>query len=292
VSASAPPAGRPLAFLSTLSAVDAFVLRAVCAVHPQVHLVHLVDEADPNRAPLRRRVLAHPWQSVSGRLREILQAPRYRRMERRIARALFGANGTPAPETLGAEAITRAPTWQARSPTLAERLAEIAPDRMIVCGAPWLPGRLCEVPVHGSFNVHWGIAPEYRGGNSTFWALSEGRTDRIGVTIHDITPRIDAGDIVAQGTVSVEADDDETTLWVRCAREAATLAAALAALPASRPLERRPQGEGGRNYRYAQRTLARELAYAVRRRVLGRRPVPAEGKRHPPRLMADVATEA
>ena len=287
-----PPSDRPLAFLSTLSAVDAFVLRAVCAAHPLVHLVHLVDEPDPNRAPLGRRVLAHPWRSVSGRLREILQAPRYRRMEARIARALFGAGGVPAPETLGASAITRAPTWQARSPTLSERLAEIAPDRMIVCGAPWLPGRLCEVPEHGSFNVHWGIAPDYRGGNSTFWALSEGRTDRIGVTIHDITPRIDAGDVVAQGTVSVEADDDETTLWVRCAREAATLAAALAALPASRPLARRAQGAGGRNYRYAERTLARELAYAVRRRVLGRRPVAAEGRRDPPRLATDVEIEA
>jgi len=282
---------QPLVFLSTLSAVDAYVLRAVSDAHPHVHLVHLLDEADPNRPPRWRRVLAHPWRSVKGRLRESLQAPGHHRMERRIARALFGEGGVPEPEQLGAHAVTEAPAWHVRHASLRERITAIAPSRMLVCGAPWLPNDLCRIPEHGTFNIHWGIAPEYRGGNSIFFALREGRSDCIGVTLHEITPRIDAGAIVAQGRVDVDAADDETSLWVKCAHEAAALTAGLARLPADQPVATRPQGAGGHNYRYAERTARRELALALRQ-LLGRRPTPHPGAREPARLQDEAALRA
>jgi len=261
----------PLVFLSTLSAVDLHVLAALAAAHPRVLLLRLVSVHDPARPPLIRRIRAHPLKSLAGRLRDLVHRPLHRRMERRIELALFGPGGPPDPSTLGLEAVEDLPLHAVRDPSFASRLEALGAERLIVCGAPRLPEPVCTAARHGAFNVHFGIAPLYRGGNSIFWALYEGRRDQVGVTLHELTPRIDAGRIVGQAHVAVEPEDDETSLWAKCAYEAAGLVSVLASLPPSAPLEGRPQGEGGRLYRYADRTLFRELVHAVRRR-LGRRP--------------------
>ena len=281
---------RPLVFMSTLSAVDRFVLGAVCEAHPNVHLLRLHEVPNPHRRPLWRRVFAHPWRSVKGRVRDAVQGPLFQRMETRIGLALFDTEDLPPVDDLPLAGVTHAYTWEVKGDVFLRRLRALDPARMLICGAPILPPTVCSATSHGAFNIHWGIAPEYRGGNSVFFALREGRSDRVGVTLHDLTPGVDAGDIVGQATVTVMPDDDETSLWVKSAHEAAVLAARLAALPADAALLRRPQGKGGRMYRYADRTLGREFATALRRHVLRVRPEPATGTRSLPRARAEATS--
>jgi len=50
-------------------------------------------------------------------------------------------------------------------------------------------------------NVHLGIAPRYRGRFCWFWPILEGHPEEVGVTLHLVTPRVDAGPIVLQRRV-------------------------------------------------------------------------------------------
>jgi methionyl-tRNA formyltransferase len=57
-------------------------------------------------------------------------------------------------------------------------------------------------------NLHNGPLPRYRGVAPINWALKNGE-EHHGVTIHEITPSVDAGPIVAQVRYSIYPDIDE-----------------------------------------------------------------------------------
>lgn len=57
-------------------------------------------------------------------------------------------------------------------------------------------------------NLHNGPLPRYRGVSPINWALKNGETSH-GVTIHEITPGIDDGPIVAQAEYSIHPEVDE-----------------------------------------------------------------------------------
>jgi len=57
-------------------------------------------------------------------------------------------------------------------------------------------------------NLHNGPLPRYRGVSPINWALKNGETSH-GVTIHEITPRIDAGPIISQLDYSICPESDE-----------------------------------------------------------------------------------
>lgn len=57
-------------------------------------------------------------------------------------------------------------------------------------------------------NIHNGPLPRYRGVSPINWALKNGETSH-GVTIHEITPGIDDGPIVAQLSYSIYPEQDE-----------------------------------------------------------------------------------
>lgn len=61
---------------------------------------------------------------------------------------------------------------------------------------------------HRILNLHNGPLPRYRGASPINWALKNGETMH-GVTIHEVTPGIDSGPIVAQIHYSIYSDFDE-----------------------------------------------------------------------------------
>jgi UDP-4-amino-4-deoxy-L-arabinose formyltransferase/UDP-glucuronic acid dehydrogenase (UDP-4-keto-hexauronic acid decarboxylating) len=63
----------------------------------------------------------------------------------------------------------------------------------------------------GGFNLHGSLLPKYRGRAPLNWVLVNGETET-GVTLHRMVSRADAGDIVAQQTVAIGADDAALTL--------------------------------------------------------------------------------
>lgn len=69
-----------------------------------------------------------------------------------------------------------------------------------------LPQSLLSVPALGAYNVHGSLLPRYRGRAPVNWAVANGETET-GATLHVMTSRADAGDIVDQEAVPIGPDD-------------------------------------------------------------------------------------
>jgi hypothetical protein len=70
------------------------------------------------------------------------------------------------------------------------------------------------IPRVGTYNLHMGMLPEYRGGLSAFWVLRDA-SPLAGATLHEAVARLDDGDIVAEtrfpvATTSMKRLMDET----------------------------------------------------------------------------------
>lgn len=95
-------------------------------------------------------------------------------------------------------------------------------------------------------NLHNGPLPRYRGVRPINWALKNGETMH-GVTIHEMTPEIDAGPIVAQILYSIYPESDEV---IDVYRRALALGYTLFAqtMPILDRIQPRPQAEHGATY--------------------------------------------
>jgi len=82
-----------------------------------------------------------------------------------------------------------------------------------------LSEELLALAPQGGFNLHGSLLPHYRGRAPVNWALVNGETET-GVTLHKMVKRPDAGDIVGQKAVSIDAQDTALTLHGKV-REAA-----------------------------------------------------------------------
>jgi len=74
-----------------------------------------------------------------------------------------------------------------------------------------IPSRVYRRARLGTFVFHDSMLPEYRGFSPTVWSMVNGE-DHTGVTLFEIAPGIDEGDIVAQKRVSIDPDDTIATL--------------------------------------------------------------------------------
>ncbi|MEK9723900.1 MAG: formyltransferase family protein, partial [Rhodospirillaceae bacterium] len=76
-------------------------------------------------------------------------------------------------------------------PGVIEAVRELAPDLGISYGIGRAKPALFTLPAWGTINVHRGIAQDYRGLDSEYWAILEGRFDKLGVTIHYVDAELD-----------------------------------------------------------------------------------------------------
>ena len=81
---------------------------------------------------------------------------------------------------------------------------------------------LLAIPRVGCFNLHGSLLPKYRGRAPANWAILNGETET-GVTLHHMIARPDAGDIVGQRRVPIDAADDARTLNLKLAAAAGPL---------------------------------------------------------------------
>jgi len=96
-----------------------------------------------------------------------------------------------------------------------ETLNKISPGLIVVAGTRKLKKEIYGIAKKGAINLHSGILPYYRGADSEFWALYNGDTDRIGVTIHFVSDELDGGDIILQARQNVAAKDDHRSLRMK-----------------------------------------------------------------------------
>lgn len=84
-----------------------------------------------------------------------------------------------------------------------------APDMIASFGIPIISDELIAVPKWGAVNLHGGISPEYKGGNTIFWPLLQGKPEMAGATLHYMVAKVDSGRLIAKVYPELDAYDDE-----------------------------------------------------------------------------------
>jgi len=80
-------------------------------------------------------------------------------------------------------------------------------DIYIVFGSSFIKGEILKFLIEKkAINLHMGISPYYRGCDCNFWALYDNRPDMVGSTIHLLSDKLDAGDILYHAVPSVNKD--------------------------------------------------------------------------------------
>lgn len=84
-----------------------------------------------------------------------------------------------------------------------EIIENFNPDRVIIIGSPYLTK---DYFIEGImyFNLHIGIIPFYRGLKCIEWAIINSDYNNIGYTIHEMTPRLDLGDVYKKEYINHE----------------------------------------------------------------------------------------
>ena len=70
-----------------------------------------------------------------------------------------------------------------------------------------------------SVNLHGGISPLYRGGNTIFWPLFKGDLMHIGATIHYMVEKVDSGHILSRVYPEINETDNEFSLTGKISKD-------------------------------------------------------------------------
>jgi methionyl-tRNA formyltransferase len=96
-----------------------------------------------------------------------------------------------------------------------ERIKAAAPDFLFsFYFRKMIPAPVLAVPRRGALNMHGSLLPQFRGRAPINWAILKGAT-KTGATLHYMTEKPDAGDLVDQEAVPIDADDDALTVAKR-----------------------------------------------------------------------------
>jgi methionyl-tRNA formyltransferase len=118
------------------------------------------------------------------------------------------------------------PIQQPENVNTAESLNQISalrPDLLVTAAyGQILSAELLALPRLGGINLHGSILPSYRGAAPVARAIQKGETES-GVTVIQMTPRIDAGGVIAVARTPIEPDETAGELEERLARLGAPL---------------------------------------------------------------------
>jgi methionyl-tRNA formyltransferase len=93
------------------------------------------------------------------------------------------------------------------TPEMLQRIRELAPDFLFsFYYRKMLFPEVLAVPSRGALNMHGSLLPRYRGRVPVNWAVLHGESET-GATLHYMTVKPDAGDIVAQTAIPILPDD-------------------------------------------------------------------------------------
>jgi methionyl-tRNA formyltransferase len=110
-----------------------------------------------------------------------------------------------------------------RRPEAVARLAELAPEVMVVVGyGEIIPQAVIDIPAHGIINVHASLLPKYRGAGPVQWAIANGET-RTGVTTMRIDAGLDTGEMLLKAETDIGAEETAVELGARLAGMGAAL---------------------------------------------------------------------
>ncbi len=87
-----------------------------------------------------------------------------------------------------------------------------------------IPSRILSIPPKGSLNMHGSLLPAFRGRSPVNWAILKG-APVTGASLHYMTEKPDAGDLVDQEAVPIGPDDEALTVARRVTEAAVTVLA-------------------------------------------------------------------
>ena len=89
-----------------------------------------------------------------------------------------------------------------------EMVTSLKPDVIIgLCGSVIFKPKFYTIPKFGTFILHEGLTPEYRGLHTPLWALVKDEPQYIGYTLLKVNKSIDGGDVLVQGGYMPEAGE-------------------------------------------------------------------------------------
>ncbi|NIP24605.1 MAG: methionyl-tRNA formyltransferase [Phycisphaerae bacterium] len=136
-----------------------------------------------------------------------------------------GRKQTPTPVARWAvsHSIPFIETDNVNAPQAIEKIAAYQPDVIVVVAfGQKIGNQLINLPPKGAINVHASLLPKYRGAAPINWAIIKGEK-QTGISIISLAERMDAGDILAQATTDIGADEAASELHDRLAKIAAPL---------------------------------------------------------------------
>ena len=110
-----------------------------------------------------------------------------------------------------------------------------------------LSAEILSLPRVCAMNLHGSLLPRYRGRAPVNWVLVNGETET-GVTLHLMTEKPDAGDIVGQAAVPISFEDTALTLFGKLEKAAESLLSGLLPRIAAGDIPRRPNEIGKGSY--------------------------------------------
>jgi methionyl-tRNA formyltransferase len=162
-------------------------------------------------------------------------------------------DGSRAASVFGVARQNALEVWPATcvaEPATAERVREAGIDLLLnVHSLRIVHPAVLNAPRIGAYNLHPSLLPRYAGLNSVSWALYQGETQH-GVTLHRMSPRIDAGSIAYQRAFAIEEREGALAVFLRCVRTGVELVMQLVATAAQDPgaIPDHPQPAGGREF--------------------------------------------
>jgi methionyl-tRNA formyltransferase len=149
---------------------------------------------------------------------------------------------------LDKEKIPRVPCPNVNAPAFVEYVKGLNIDLIVVYFFPQiLKPPILQIPRLGTLNCHPSLLPRYRGPHPSFWMLKNGESVG-GVTVHVMTEKIDAGDIVAQRELMIGEDENAGQFTQRQHHTSAALLTEAVNAMAQGTITLKPQNIAERSY--------------------------------------------
>ena len=158
------------------------------------------------------------------------------------------------------------------SEEIVQHIQSLDPDILLVCMAPILKPAVFTIPKLATVNIHFGIAPYYRGEHTLFWPLYFGDYENIGITLHLINRGIDSGHILAQGFPAIEKYDTEASLWAKSSQLAANIVLDFLEAAQNGNIQGRQQESKGRLFLSKDRKMRYDIHYFLKKNIFRQYP--------------------
>jgi folate-dependent phosphoribosylglycinamide formyltransferase PurN len=154
-----------------------------------------------------------------------------------------------------------------------EFLDRLQPDLLLVCGTQYIRQEiLASGPI--AINIHGGYLPYYKGNHGVFFAFEQSDFIHIGVSLHIMSAKLDAGPLLAVVRPDMFPHDNDEHLYCQAFERAVDLLCRIIGdLEAGLSVKFWEQPHAGRTFRHRDRSPSRELRlWALRRLGMRRAP--------------------